>query len=290
MSSVFSSVSGWLTIHRAAGSGYREVPAALPPEAVSFRQEVERRARLDAGFRIWNGARWYLRSFRIAGRRLVLEFGPSDYWNFRATSANLDRPFWKNGQEVTLRRLYLDGRDLSAVPVAFLAHSFGLVLAVVTADGFLVFQRRSPEVWTRAGVLTLGVNEGLERPADADASGAPDFHRAARRGVYEELGPLAGEALRRLEFFSFGVDLEGYQHVLLGVVELNLILEELLASRISAPDAWEGELVAVPLDRASFARFVCEHTIWAPAALACAEEALLALLGPAISGLRGIPG
>lgn len=155
----------------------------------------------DRSLKIWNGKRYYLRSLNITREydeeqpKLIFSFGPSDYLNFLATSLSLDREIEVEGKKTTLRNLYLENKDPWGPPISFLAHSFGINLAVITSDNYLLLAQRSSHVSSRPLVWNVAVNEGLQRPADKDSIGNPDFYKAAIRGVYEELGITLRESV-----------------------------------------------------------------------------------------------
>ncbi|MEV8607243.1 hypothetical protein AB0383_04660 [Amycolatopsis sp. NPDC051373] len=112
---------------------------------------------------------------------VTIHFTYSDYLTFLATQ-QLDEPL-PGGD--TLRSLYLDGRDPQDTP-DFMRSSFGLNVAVVTADGWLVVARRSGRVGVGKGEWNSSANEGLQRELD-ERHGPPNLFRAAERGLKEEL-------------------------------------------------------------------------------------------------------
>ncbi|MBM0228998.1 hypothetical protein [Micromonospora sp. ATA51] len=65
--------------------------------------------------------------------------------------------------------------------------SFGLNIAVVTADNWLIVSRRSPRMATGRDRWAPSVNESLSREKDSVDGGPPDLFQAARRGMQEEL-------------------------------------------------------------------------------------------------------
>ncbi|MEW2500937.1 hypothetical protein AB0878_10685 [Amycolatopsis sp. NPDC047767] len=112
---------------------------------------------------------------------VTIHFVHSDYLTFLA-SQQLDE-LLPGGD--TLRSLYLDGRDPQDTP-DFMRSSFGLNIAVVTADGWLVVARRSGRVGVGKGEWNSSANEGLQRELDGK-HGPPNLFRAAERGLKEEL-------------------------------------------------------------------------------------------------------
>jgi 8-oxo-dGTP pyrophosphatase MutT (NUDIX family) len=98
---------------------------------------------------------------------LILNLGPTDYREFVGT--NLRHP------ELAQR----NGRDALANPL-------GVSVAVVTADGRFVVQRRSEHVFEYPGYFH--VCGGNVEPIDVEGPDAPGVFAAARRELEEELG------------------------------------------------------------------------------------------------------
>ncbi|AEG15309.1 hypothetical protein Desku_1741 [Desulfofundulus kuznetsovii DSM 6115] len=267
----------------------------LPEEVQKLRKIVEEEQRQASASHLraaWNGSRYYLHSFVIDREpgdersRLKFIFGPSDYYNFLATSPVLDRPLNDALPGVTLRSKYLKDLDPWSKPVSFLAHSFGINLAVITRDEYMVFAQRSPGTFSRPGYWNVPVNEGLQRPFDNDETGAPDFFKAAARGLYEELGISLGRDYKeKPKFVSFGLDTQFYQFGLLGFIRIQLTLDELLAIRASGvKDKWEAVKVdAAKMELDKIVSFVRDHEPWAPSGLVCIFHTLVAILGKPIA-------
>ncbi|MCR4420380.1 MAG: NUDIX domain-containing protein [Clostridia bacterium] len=286
---------GWVVLDTTSGKGYSrqnlvtrfvDEPPLLPPVVQELRRQVQEELSdpYPGGVKLWNGGRYYLRSFTLTRLpdeeepRLIFGFGPSDYYNFLATSLSLDRKLEVNGTTTTLREMYLRDADPWAQPISCLAHSFGINLAVITRDNHLLLTRRSRYVSSRPAAWTVAVNEGLQRPADKDEAGNPDFYKAAVRGVYEELGVSLRENTGDWPLFlSFGLDWELYQYALLGRVRLNLSLKEVRDCwELNSRDKWEGEITAIPFTLKHFSEFVKDHGPWSPAGVICIIHALMA--------------
>lgn len=180
-------------------------PVRLPREVAEWREQIviEQRRRRNLGEEyIWAGPRYAVDDFIIA--RVGIEENPevtlrlkhSDYYTFLATQ-QLDREL---SSGATLRSLYLDGRDPRDVP-DFMRSSFGLNVALVTADGWLVVSRRSKRLGVGKGLWNSSANEGLHRHLDSPDGRPPNLFRAAERGVREELRLSPDQyALRLLAF------------------------------------------------------------------------------------------
>lgn len=293
---------GWVVLDNTNGKGYTrenlvthyvEEAPNIPDVVADLRDLIykdEFEKIMERPLKIWNGKRYYLRSFNITREydeeqpKLIFSFGPSEYLNFLATSLSLDREIEFEGKNTTLRKLYLENYDPWGAPIPFLAHSFGINLAVITSDNYLLLAQRSSHVKSRPLIWNVAVNEGLQRPADKNSIGNPDFYKAAIRGVYEELGITLSEDLPL--FLSFGLDWELYQYGLLGRVRLNLTYKEVNECReLNSKDKWEGKLYAIPFTLKHFADFVRHNASWSPAGLVCVIHSLMADEGLTIESI-----
>ncbi|MEV4320505.1 hypothetical protein [Actinocrispum sp. NPDC049592] len=164
---------------------------SLPPVVEHLRAGIirEQHRRKTAGLDYyWPAPRYAVHDFVVTRRgphelpEVTLHLKYSDYYTFIAAQ-QLDKPL-PDGN--TLRGLYLAGRDPRDVP-DFMRSSFGLNVAVVTADGWLVVSRRSSRVGVGKDVWNSSANEGLQRALDSPDGRAPNLFRAAERGVKEEL-------------------------------------------------------------------------------------------------------
>lgn len=162
-----------------------------PPVVEHLRDEVikEQHRRRRAGLEHhWPAPRFAVHDFVVSRRgplelpEVTLHLKHSDYYTFIAAQ-QLDRPLPGGG---TLRSLYLAGRDPRDAP-DFMKSSFGLNIAVVTADGWLVVSRRSARVGVGKDMWNSSANEGLQRGLDSPDGRPPNLFRAAERGVREEL-------------------------------------------------------------------------------------------------------
>lgn len=268
------------TIECYYGPNAEDLPPDLTARKKQIQQLEEEKEQQGLPYR-WNGRRYSLERFAIERTELEenlclrLFFRPSDYYTFLATNMSLDDEALSDERSTTLRDEYLHEVDWSK-PVNFFANSFGVNIAVVTSDRYLIITQRSESVGSRPGRFSISVNEGLSRDLDrGDQSDAPDMYRCAMRGAIEELGI----GLRRSDicFLSFGVDTQYCQWGLLGVARTDQGIDRILRMRgAGVKDKWENsELYPVPFEVDAVVRFIMANGPWASAAPACIYHALV---------------
>jgi len=255
----------------------------LPPDLLERKKQIQQqeKEKEQRGLQYrWNGRRYSLERFTI-GRtemeenlRLQLHFRASDYHTFLATNMSLDKKA-SDEDSITLHQKYLQEVDWRK-PVKFFSNAFGINLAVITSDRYLIIAQRSEFVGSRPGQFGASVNEGLSRDLDrSDRSDAPDIYRCAIRGTMEELGI----GLRRSDicFLSFGVDTQYCQWGLLGMARTDQRMEQISRMRgAGVKDKWESsKLHPVPFEVDAVVRFVLSNSPWATAALACIYHTLV---------------
>ncbi|MFF5483490.1 hypothetical protein ACFY5C_40105 [Streptomyces sp. NPDC012935] len=225
-----------------------EGEVVLPEEMASWRAEIEAaEEQAEASgtrVRIWNGPRYAVEGIEISRTALeehadvLLRLRPTDYFTFLAAQ-QLDR---RLSDGTTPRRRYLDpDRPLEAPE--FLQCSFGVNVAVVTADHLLVVSRRSDHVRSGPGLWGSSVNEGLSRHIDSAGRTAPDLYDVARRGMSEELSLERHEYT--LTMLAFVLDVERRQWSAHFTAHLTDLTGEALRSRISrgVADRWEHQSI-----------------------------------------------
>jgi hypothetical protein len=256
----------------------------LPPDLLERKKQIQQqeqeKEQRGLPYR-WNGRRYRLDKL-VIGRteleenlRLQLYFGASDYYTFLAANMSLDERTSFDEGNLTLREKYLQGVDWHK-PAKFFSNAFGVNLAILTSDKYLIIAERSESVGSRPGQFNISVNEGLSRDLDrGDQSDAPDVYRCAIRGAIEELGI----GLRRPEicFLSFGVDTQHSQWGLLGMARVDQRMDQILRMRgAGVKDKWENsKLHAVPFEIDAVIRFVLSNGPWAAAAPACIYHTLV---------------
>ncbi|GAA0547411.1 hypothetical protein GCM10010172_31500 [Paractinoplanes ferrugineus] len=185
----------------------------VPDEVAEWREAIiQEQARIEASGRepMWNGSSYavdYVSVSRVPDvedSRISIGLQRSDYFTFLAAQ-QLDRPM-RDGQ--TLRSRYLDGKHWSSVP-PFISSSFGINVAVSTADDQIIFSKRSSQVGTQPNVWNSSANEGLSRELDSTGTQPPDLFRVAERGLDEELGISPGDC--ELQLLGITLDVKRHQ-------------------------------------------------------------------------------
>jgi hypothetical protein len=242
-----------------------ELPEELQSRRAHIQREQEQRRAQGLPF-FWNGAIYALDRF-VIGREPINEdmtldlwFRPSDYYTLLATNMSLDDP--------EMREKYLAHIDWYESAPHF-SHSFGVSLALLTADGYTLFTRRGKHVVSLPGVYETSVVEGLSRPIDRGTQGeAPDVYRCACRGLAEELGLYESVdfSVADIIFLNFGVDTRHALRGLTGLVRVKKNIGKLL-------DRWENgvrdkfenqELFPVPFTPQDIIAFAYSHQPFAP--------------------------
>ncbi|MFK0252189.1 hypothetical protein [Streptomyces sp. NPDC090445] len=218
--------------------------AVLPEEMAPWRDEIEEQESARDGGGAWNGPRYAVDEVSVSRSPLEeqpevrLRLRPTDYFTFLAAQ-QLDR---RLPDGTTPRGRYLDPGDPLTAP-AFLQCSFGVNVAVVTADHLLAVTRRADSVRTGTGLWNSSVNEGLSRHLDSAGRNAPDLHEVARRGMREELSLEPHEYT--LSLLAFVLDVERRQwsahfHARLGELT-GAGLQERMSRGVA--DRWEHQSV-----------------------------------------------
>jgi hypothetical protein len=202
---------------------------------------------------------------------LGLWFRPSDYYTFLVTSTIAQ------GQ-VTREQYLADVEWDEAIPLV--AHSFSVLLTLVTADGYTILVQRGKSLGCRPNVFDVSLAEGLSRPVDrSSTSQAPDIYRCALRGLAEELGlhTPADFSVSDIQFLSFAVDTEFCMWGLFGLVKLQRRAEEVLENlRRSVRDRFEHRKVfSVPFTPEEVCSFIFSHEPFSPGGLVCLYHALV---------------
>ena len=190
--------------------------------------------------------------------RLVLHFAPTTYFHMLATDQRLDVPDTWGGRTYTLREKYAASIDLRVAPAAEFATHWGVGLAVVTSDGFLLASERG-DTAVDPHVIFPSVAESANRDVDSNSEGAPNHLNIAARGVEEELGVEMDPA--ELTWLSFGANSYLCEYGLIGRVNTKHTAAEIEQRRSigAAKDSWETTVLhAVEFNPVAVATFLAE--------------------------------
>jgi hypothetical protein len=230
----------------------------LPDDVARLRQEVieQQDTRRQAGLQgHWNGPSYAVVGLSIERNGIdespgaCLQLRSADYFTFLATQ-QLDREL-DDGQ--TLRAKYLDPCPPTRPP-DFMSASFGVYVAVITADDMVVFAKRSTNVGAFPGCWDASANEALSRSLDSHGRTPPSLYDVARRGLHEELG--LDRAEYRLELLAFNIDRGTNQWGSMFAAFLHDVTSSDVADRRArgVADKWEHEEI-------DFARFTINDVI-----------------------------
>jgi hypothetical protein len=199
-----------------------------------------------------------------------LEACLNDYATFAATVLRLDEEINKSdtqGEHVptTLRREFLSTPAAVAEsvrrPLPFLANGVGIMLLAFTDDDKVLLVHRRLESRARPGECDVTVVEGIDANFDSGGAGRLDIYATAVRGCREELGVDVSAA--DVSILAFGVDMTYYQWNFLGLVDIRLAADEVIARHgMHAKDRWEGKLEPVKVDPVNVFERLRQDKIW----------------------------
>jgi len=289
----------WIVLEGTSDRGYREgdivcqlepVTVQLPNDLQTIRSSVhneQEKHKRDTGSPVYYNGPMVAFSDLIISRTspsedplLFLRFKNTDYYSFLATSMSLNQlvPDDK-GSFISVRDKYLRGTDYRK-PVAEIATSFAVNLAVVTKDGYLVIGKRGQRgISCYPGCYTVPVNECVHPKKDAAGTGYIDVFRTAKRGINEELNVEAEN--NEIVFFTLGLDTEWYFYALTGMLRSGQFTKDDIIARMSrgAKDKWETtELYYLQFNPAKVAkelRNMGTVSRWHPVAFVCVIQTLI---------------
>ena len=131
--------------------------------------------------------------------------------------------------------------------------SFGTNAAVLTADNFFIFAKRSAQVGSRPNVWSSSANEALSRDLDNRGRSVPNLYDVMRRGIKEELA--IDEEEYKLEMLIVQIEMETHQWGASWLAKLHdLTGEDVIARRRrGVADKWEhSELNSSTRSRSPF--------------------------------------
>ena len=243
-------------------------PVKLPAEMTAWRRAIIREQRVLAAEgrqHFWNGKNYAVSGFAVSRKiadeepEIFFRLQPSDYATFLATQ-QLDRPF-RDGSTPRTRYLHPHRANPLDVP-AFMSSSFGTNAAILTADGFFIFSRRSWMVGSRPNVWSSSANEALSRTLDDRGRSAPNLYDVMRRGIREELAIQSDEYSIEMLTVHIDIELNQWGGSWLAVLR-DLTGNEVLERRTrGAADKWEHTtLRLVPADPESVLEFILERSM-----------------------------
>src|SRR6266498_5627996 len=131
----------------------------------------------------------------------------------------------------------------------------------LSQDFRVLTTHRRLESRARPGECDVTVVEGIDANFDAIGSGRLDIGATALRGCREELGVEV--SARDVSILAFGVDMTYYQWNFMGMVEIKLTADEVMAQHaLHAKDRWEGKVEPVKLDAVSVFERMRQEKIW----------------------------
>jgi hypothetical protein len=234
---------------------FNPTPTRLPSDLAKILERVYKRERSIAEKRglpqFYNGPMVSFVEFsrsRTPGFEdalLHLKFQLTDFYTFLATTVNLYERVESGDHYVTMREKYLAGSDFTK-PCPYIATSFGVNLAVVTKDDYLIIGRRGIHgISNYQDQWCVPVCECVNPNVDRDVNGNVDVYKTAKRGAHEELGIDVLES--KIEFFSLCVDTAWYLYGLTGLIRAdNLIKDDIIYRRTRGiKDKWETAVIEV---------------------------------------------
>ncbi len=247
-----------------------------PPFGVdeeNFRFHVEKWTSLVADGSIFNGEKYALRGFNVSHDlfngppKLFLEFTVSDYVSRMATAACFDDLSVDDKKRHVAN--YTPGfpGDYSS--------TFGIMIAVVSSDGKLLFTRRSLRSAVNTGFWIASCSEGLS-VEDFNEKGVLDLYGCAWRGLNEELGIERSSSIEALLKISMLTgDTSDWTWGMLGVLDLShtpgFEADVLKSKAESSVDGWElDQVMTVDLVPEMVGSFLAQFPVTQHTEVVCA--------------------
>jgi hypothetical protein len=212
----------------------------LPAELAAWKVQLENEQQTADRKQFWNGLRYSVenvecsRTPRKEDPEVYIRLRHTDYFTFLAVQQH-DRQF---SDGTTIKQRYIDGKSLDEIP-DFIFSSFGINVAVVTSDQFLIVSHRSGKLGSGGNEWNVSANEGLSRDLDSSGRHPPDLYRVAERGLVEELALEYGEY--DLSMLGIGLERKRYQWAAFFVAKLRSLTAAELQDRHARgiQDRWE---------------------------------------------------
>jgi hypothetical protein len=269
-----------------------EQPLVLPDDLASLVSSLRRRQEQIAAVRgqptYFNGPMVALEGWSRGRTReledtvLALRFVPTDYYTFLATAMSLNELIDLDSGPATVRDVYVSGRDYRN-PNPVIATSFGINIALVTSDHFLILVRRGTSVSNYAGRVAVPIGESVHPVLDGVGGRHLDLFNTAIRGAREELNLEVSQA--DINLYSLHIDTNWYFYCLSGAIfSSQFSRDDVIAHRSTgSKDKWESaDVIPIRFDPLSVARYVRDEggpQQFAPSSFVCATQALMAFYG-----------
>jgi hypothetical protein len=192
---------------------------------------------------------------RVHGDSLVkIHLSPISYFDIRGVELSLDEPMGiGENPQTTLRQHYFKEHmlftDRNQLPNKAVIH-----ILVVTRDQQFLVMRRSRNVEFQQGQWSATFEEQMQgdyvdEVTGIKESGDKDFHAAAVRGVYEELGIVTSQ--QTITLLGICSEYENLAYNIVGVAQVDQDANEVINSwKLHAPDRSEGSrLLNLPFNR-----------------------------------------
>lgn len=232
------------------------------------------KARADGDLRVWPGMGVGFENvdmFLTSDEENIgasITFYKTTYPAFQATVLEIGAE--DRDRADSIYKMHLADREPGEI-IPYLARHIGVVVVVVTSDGFVIATQRTKNVHARPGEYDVSVVEGIEPTKDADISGGVtkiDIFKTVARGCNEELGLVLKDE-DKIEILGLAVDQKYYQFNFYAVVRLDSLTFNDLASQRNgkARDEWEGRVKPIANKIDEMLKFMNDNPMWDTAKL-----------------------
>lgn len=257
-----------------------DVPSTERPSFDHFEKhwidEVERGAIFDSDRIALQSATISSFGDKHEGRLLRLSFRRTTYVRQRTIASVFQTASF---QKHYVQRSWAETQQVDQ----FLSETFGVSVAVISADGHLLFPLRSKSAAANPSRFTCGVAEGLSVADVSGSKAAPDLFALANRALKEELGlSLQMNEISRIKLTALILDQSFYEWGLLGYLDLRgtQYTTQVLIDyhkNAKAKDKWEAAgLEPVIFTPEKVALFLSDHNV-TNYGVVCAVLTLLSL-------------
>lgn len=227
-------------------------------------KEIEEKAKNGENIP-WNGDTLSLRKYAISRTpnseefRIRLELVINPYYYTYAAIMHLNDPCPDTGK--TLKQ-YIDEYSFEAVGSYVLPNSVGMIIQVVTKDGYTFFSRRSDVSGFRPGESDVSIVEGLSDQDIINHTLALD--KAMIRAFQEEICDVDDRDNEITpSVLGFAFDRQYNQWNIIGVIHCTLSCEEIIRRNASGlSGGWELKLEPVLFDIEHTMQYLSTHKMW----------------------------